>query len=31
MGKYGDFKEALKSPPPERLAKVEYQSHFFQM
>ncbi len=31
MGKFGEFKEALKSPPPERLAKVEYQSHFFQM
>ena len=31
MTKYQDFKEAIKSPPPERLAKVEYQSHFFQM
>lgn len=24
-------KEAMKSPPPERLAKIEYQSHFLQM
>ena len=31
MNKYKEFKEAIKSPPPERLAKVEYQSHFFQM
>ena len=31
MNKYQEFKEAIKSPPPERLAKVEYQSHFFQM
>lgn len=31
MGKLGDWKKAMKSPPPERLAKVEYQSHFFQM
>jgi len=31
MNKYQQFKEAIKSPPPERLAKVEYQSHFFQM
>ncbi len=31
MNKYQEWKEALKNPPPERLAKVEYQSHFFQM
>ena len=31
MNKYQQFKEAIKNPPPERLAKVEYQSHFFQM
>ncbi len=31
MNKYQEWKEAIKSPPPERLAKVEYQSHFFQM
>ncbi len=31
MNKYQQFKQAVKSPPPERLAKVEYQSHFFQM
>ena len=31
MKKYQQFKEAVKSPPPERLAKVEYQSHFMQM
>lgn len=31
MGKYKEWKEAIKNPAPERLAKVEYQSHFFQM
>lgn len=31
MTKYEQWKEAIKNPPPERLAKVEYQSHFFQM
>ena len=31
MNKYKQFKESIKSPPPERLAKIEYQSHFFQM
>lgn len=31
MNKYQQFKEAIKSPPPQRLAKVEYQSHFMQM
>ncbi len=31
MKKFEDFKQAIRNPPPERLAKVEYQSHFFQM
>ena len=31
MNKYQEWKQAIKSPPPERLAKIEYQSHFFQM
>ncbi|HEC39530.1 hypothetical protein LCGC14_0538160 [marine sediment metagenome] len=31
MNKYQEWKTAVKAPPPERLAKVEYQSHFFQM
>lgn len=31
MGKYQDWKHAIKNPAPERLAKVEYKSHFFQM
>ena len=31
MSKLKQLKEAMKSPPPERLAKIEYQSHFFQM
>ncbi len=31
MNKYQQWKQAIKNPPPERLAKVEYQSHFFQM
>ncbi len=31
MNKYQQWKKAIKNPPPERLAKVEYQSHFFQM
>ena len=30
MSKYQEWKEVIKSPPPERLAKVEYQSHLFQ-
>ncbi|HEC37463.1 hypothetical protein LCGC14_0476690 [marine sediment metagenome] len=29
--KLQQVKHAMKNPPPERLAKVEYQSHFFQM
>ena len=31
MNKLQQFKDAVRNPPPERLAKVEYQSHFFQM
>lgn len=31
MTKFQKLKEAIKSPPPERLAKIEYQSHFMQM
>ena len=31
MNKLKNFKEAIQSPPPERLAKIEYQSHFLQM
>ena len=31
MNKYQQWKHAIKNPQPERLAKVEYQSHFFQM
>ncbi len=31
MNKYKQWKAAIKSPPPERLAKIEYRSHFFQM
>lgn len=31
MNKYQEWKQTIKSPPPERLAKIEYQSHFFQM
>jgi len=30
MNKYQEWKQAVKNPPPERLAKVEYQSHLFQ-
>ena len=26
----GKLKQALKNPPPERLAKVEYRSHLYQ-
>lgn len=29
--KFKQFKEAVNNTPPERLAKVEYQSHFLQM
>ena len=31
MGKYKQFKEAVKNPRPDRLAKIEYQSHFMGM
>ncbi len=31
MNKYQEWKQAIKTPPPERLAKIEYQSHFFQI
>ncbi len=31
MSKLNKFKQAIQSPPPERLAKIEYQSHFLQM
>ena len=29
--KYELFREAIKNPPADRLAKIEYQSHFLQM
>ena len=31
MNKLEQLKQAIQNPPPERLAKVEYRSHFFQM
>lgn len=31
MNKIKQFKKAVASTPPDRLAKIEYQSHFFQM
>jgi len=31
MTKLQQLKQAIKNPPPERLAKIEYQSHFFHM
>lgn len=31
MSKLKNFKEAMKNTPPERLAKVEYQSHLYQI
>ncbi len=31
MKKLQELKQAMASPPPDRLAKVEYQSHFMQM
>ena len=31
MKKLGEVKEAIANTPPERLAKIEYQSHFMQM
>jgi len=31
MNKFKQLKEALKNPPIERLAKIEYQSHFWNI
>lgn len=31
MNKFKELKEAIKTTPPDRLAKIEYQSHFMQM
>lgn len=31
MNKYKELKEAMANPPPQRLAKIEYQSHFLSM
>ncbi len=31
MNKLQELKQAMQSPPPERLAKIEYQSHFMTM
>ena len=31
MKKLQQLKQAIKNPPPERLAKVEYRSHFMQI
>ncbi len=31
MNKLQQLKQAIQNPPPDRLAKVEYRSHFFQM
>ena len=31
MNKLKELKRAIQNPPPDRLAKVEYRSHFFQM
>lgn len=31
MKKLKQFKEAISNTPPDRLAKIEYQSHFMQM
>ena len=31
MNKYKELKEAMGNPPPQRLAKIEYQSHFLSM
>lgn len=31
MNKLKQLKEAMKQTPPDRLAKIEYQSHFMQM
>lgn len=31
MTKIEEIKKAMTNPPPERLAKIEYQSHFLQI
>lgn len=31
MGKLQEVKQAILNPPPQRLAKTEYQSHFLNM
>ena len=31
MNKFKQLKQAMKSPPPARLASIEYKSHFLQM
>lgn len=31
MNKFKKLKEAISNPPPERLAGIEYRSHFLQM
>ncbi len=31
MTKFQDLKKAISNPPPDRIAKVEYQSHFLQI
>lgn len=31
MTKLQDLKKALSNPPPERLAKIEYKSHFYNI
>ncbi len=31
MNKLKQLKDAIHNPPPERLAKIEYQSHFLQI
>ena len=30
MSKFQKLKQAIKNPPPERLAKIEYRSHMYQ-
>ena len=31
MKKLQELKDAMRSPPPERLARIEYRSHFMQI
>lgn len=31
MNKLQKLKQSIKNPPPDRLARIEYRSHFFQM